>query len=394
MEIRSHGLIDCRGDLSFNSASIGEQESKPMISSKVGLIMVYLALGVAPIFGLPAQLVFAAEQPFYAGKTVNIIAGFAPGGTIDIRARLFARYLSKYIPGSPPIVVQNQVGAGGLVAANYVFSVAKADGLTLLHFPSSTVMNTFLTDSANVKYDIRQVPIIWLGSDSWLTVSNPNTTGLKKPADLLKASMQFRVGGSGVSSLRSLRPKLALELFGVDHTWVNGYKGSSDLLLAFEKGEIHMFEDPQDGYHANILPREKSGTAVVLWQTGIIGTDENFTRSKLLPHVPTLDEVLPKDKKQGPRWQAWKAAVIPQAFQYSIGLHPATPRDRITMLSQAFAKLTQDAEFRSDFEKALGEPPDAIIGEQADRIVKDGVKKLFEDYKSGVEYLRAMAQSK
>jgi hypothetical protein len=56
--------------------------------------------------------------------------------------------------------------------------------------------------------------------------------------------------------------------------------------------------------------------------------------------------------------------------------------------------MTQDAEFRADFEKALGEPPDAIIGEQADRIVKDGVKKLFEDYKSGVEYLRNIAQSK
>jgi hypothetical protein len=104
--------------------------------------------------------------------------------------------------------------------------------------------------------------------------------------------------------------------------------------------------------------------------------------------------VLPKNRKQGARWQAWKAAVIPQAFQYSTGLHPNTPRDRIAILSQGFAKMTLDAEFRSDFEKALGEPPDAIIGEQADRIVKDGVKKLFEDYKAGVDHLRGMAQSK
>src|ERR671918_2906799 len=173
---------------------------------KIGLMVAYTALVVAVISGSSAQTLFAAEQPLYAGKTVNIIAGFAPGGTIDIRARLFARYLSKYIPGNPSIVVQNTVGAGGLVAANYVFSVAKPDGLTLLHFPSSTVMNTFLTDSANVKYDIRQVPIIWLGSDSWLTVANPNTTGLNRAQDILKASMPLRVGGSGVSSLRSLRP--------------------------------------------------------------------------------------------------------------------------------------------------------------------------------------------
>jgi tripartite-type tricarboxylate transporter receptor subunit TctC len=349
---------------------------------------------LAPTFKLSAQFALAAEEPFYAGKTINIIAGFAPGGTIDIRARLFARHLAKYLPGNPSIVVQNMVGAGGLVAANYAFSVAKPDGLTLLHFPSSTVMNTFLTMDAGAKYDIRQVPIIWLGADSWLTVLNPHTTGFRKAEDLPKASMQFRVGGSGVSSLRSLRPKLALELFGVDHAWVNGYKGSSDLLLAFEKGEIHLFEDPQDGYQANIQPREKSGTAAVLWQTGIIGTDESFARSKLLPHVPTLDQVLPKERKTGPRWQAWKAAVIPQAFQYSVGLHPATPRERIRTLSEAFAKMTQDGAFRSEFDKALGEPPDAIMGDQADRIVKDGVKKLVDDYKPGVDYLRELSRGK
>ena len=362
--------------------------------TRLALTMAVAALGLVPIFRSPASFAVAAEQPFYAGKTVNVIAGFAPGGTIDIRARLFGRHLSKYLPGNPAVVVQNMVGAGGLVAANYTFSVAKPDGLTLLHFPSSTVMNTFLTTKANVKYDIRQVPIIWLGSDSWLTVLNPNTTGLRKAEDLLKTSTQLRVGGSGVSSLRSLRPKLALELFGVDHTWVNGYKGSSDLLLAFEKGEIHLFEDPQDGYQANIQPREKSGIATVLWQTGIIGTDESFTRSKLLPHVPTLDQVLPKDKKNGARWQAWKAAVIPQAFQYSVGLHPGTPRDRVRTLSEAFAKMTQDPEFRSEFEKALGEPPDPVMGDQADRIVKDGVKKLIEDYKAGVDYLRELSKGK
>jgi len=368
------------------------QEINPMTVAKLALTTLLTAF--ATVYQLSAPLVFAAEQPFYGGKTVNVIAGFAPGGTIDIRARLFGRHLSKYLPGNPSVVVQNMVGAGGLVAANYTFSVAKPDGLTLLHFPSSTVMNTFLTAKANVKYDIRQVPIIWLGSDSWLTVINPNTTGLKKAEDLLKTATQLRVGGSGVSSLRSLRPKLALELFGVDHTWVIGYKGSSDLLLAFEKGEIHLFEDPQDGYKANIQPREKSGNAAILWQTGIIGTDESFTRSKLLPQVPTLDEVLPKDKKGGARWQAWKAAVIPQAFQYSVGLHPGTPRDRIKALTDAFAKMTEDADFRSEFANALGEPPDAIVGDQADHIVKDGVKKLFEDYKAGVDYLRDMSKNK
>lgn len=332
-----------------------------------------------------------AEPPFYAGKTVTIVAGFSPGGTIDLRARLFARYLVKHIPGNPSIIVQNMTGAGGLVAANYVFSVAKPDGLTLLHFPSSTVMNTFLT-TTNLKYDIRNVPILWLGSDSWLTVINPKVTQVTKAEDIGRAAVQLRVGATGVTSLRSLRPKLAVELFGANHTWVTGYKGSSDLLLAFEQGEVHLFEDPQDGYKSNVQPREKSGTAAVLWQTGILGTDDTFKRSEQLPHIPTLAEVLPKEKQAGPKWEAWKAAVIPQAFQYSIGVTPGVPAERIKILGDALARMTQDPEFRADFEKALGEPPDALIGEQADRVVKVGLRKLIEDYKEGVGYLRQLGK--
>lgn len=362
-----------------------------MKRANLRLAVIYTVFGLALILTRPAQSAAAAEQPFYAGKTIRIIAGFAPGGTIDLRARLFARYLSKWIPGNPAIVVQNMTGAGGLVAANYAFSVANPDGLTLLHFPSSTVMNTFLT-TANIQYDIRQVPILWLGSDSWLTVITPKVTQVRKAEDLLRTPVQLRVGGSGVTSLRSLRPKLALELYGVDHTWVTGYRGSSDLLLALEKSEIHLFEDPQDGYKTNIQPKEKEGSAAVLWQTGIMAPDESFKRSELLPHVPTLAEILPKEKKRGPAWEAWKAAVVPQVFQYSIGVAPGVPRDRVAILSRALEKMTQDPAFREDFERALGEPPDALIGEQADRVVKDGLKKLFEDYQVGVRYLRDLGK--
>ena len=356
----------------------------------LGLTVVYAALELLLPFTHSAKSVLAAEQPFYAGKTIRIIGGFAPGGTIDIRARLFARHLPKWIPGNPAIVVQNMTGAGGLVAANYALSVAKPDGLTLLHSPSGTVMNTVLT-ATTVQYDIRHVPILSLTSDSWLTVINPKATQVRKADDPLRTSLQLRVGGTGVASVRSLRPKLAMELYGVSHTWVTGYGGSSDLLLALEKGEIHLFEDPQAGYKTNVQPREKEGTLVVLWQTGILTPDEAFKRSKILPDVPTLDELLPKEKKKEPLWEAWKAAVVPQAFQDITAVTAGVPADRIAILSRALEKMTQDPAFREDFEKAMGEPPDALFGEQADRIVKDGLKKLFEDYQAGVRYLRSLA---
>ncbi|MDH3443589.1 MAG: hypothetical protein OEN50_06685, partial [Deltaproteobacteria bacterium] len=102
------------------------------------------------IIGLGLHSVFtptkasAAQASMFAGKQMRIITGFPPGGSLDLRARLFARHLPKYIPGKPSIIVQAMPGAGGLIAANHTFSVAKKDGLTMIHFPSSTIMNAFL----------------------------------------------------------------------------------------------------------------------------------------------------------------------------------------------------------------------------------------------------------
>jgi len=355
--------------------------------------VVYALLVLAPLSMNATQWLYAAEQPFYAGKTVRIISGFAAGGTIDLSARLFARYLPKYISGNPTVIVQTMTGAGGQVAANYTYGVAKPDGLTLLQSPTGPIMNAFLAPES-VQYEVRRVAVLWVSADSWVTVVNPKATQVKKAEDLLRTTVPLRAGGSGLSSLRTLRPKLALEAFGVEHTLVTGYQGSSDLLLALEKGEIHLFEDPQDGYKTNIQPREKQGSVAVLWQTGILTSDEVFKRSNLLPQVPTLGEILPKEKKKGPAWVAWKAAVVPQTFQYLMTTTPGVPADRIAILNRALEQMTQDAAFRKEFESTLGEPPDLLIGEQADRVVKDALKRLFEDYREGVSYLQALAKKK
>src|SRR4051794_32884581 len=81
---------------------------------------------------LPAREA-AAQSPadFYAGKTLTIIVGYAPGGGFDQVARVLARHLPDHLPGSPAVVVQNMDGAGSLVAANYLYSAAKPDGLTI-----------------------------------------------------------------------------------------------------------------------------------------------------------------------------------------------------------------------------------------------------------------------
>src|SRR5258708_19836870 len=74
----------------------------------------------------------AAQSPYYQGKTITIITGSQTGDVFDIYARMIAAHMGKHIPGNPNLVVQNMTGAGHIVAANFVYSVAKPDGLTLL----------------------------------------------------------------------------------------------------------------------------------------------------------------------------------------------------------------------------------------------------------------------
>src|SRR5687767_1074971 len=68
----------------------------------------------------------AQSDSFYSGKTVRIIVGFTPGGFYDRWARLLSRYMPKYIPGNPNFVVQNMPGASSVIAANYVYNLAKS----------------------------------------------------------------------------------------------------------------------------------------------------------------------------------------------------------------------------------------------------------------------------
>jgi len=100
----------------------------PQISMRVSFALMNLVL--AAWFLIPTAAVHA-EESFFKGKTIRFIAGSTPGGGTDVLIRLQARYLSKHIPGKPRIIVVNMPGAGGLIAANYLYNRAGSDGLTI-----------------------------------------------------------------------------------------------------------------------------------------------------------------------------------------------------------------------------------------------------------------------
>src|SRR4051812_37218347 len=134
------------------------------------------------IFGA-AQSQAQESTPYYAGKTVTIIVGYAPGGTadadprvisrhvgplvpgpgnaFDAYARLLAQHFGKHIPGSPSVIVQNMPGAGGLRAMSHLATEARKDGLTLVMPSPSNVTEPLLNPSA-ARYDSRRFG--WIGS--------------------------------------------------------------------------------------------------------------------------------------------------------------------------------------------------------------------------------------
>jgi len=122
---------------------------------KVLAAVPFLSLLLGSPHGLQAQ------TNFYQGKTITIIVGTVPGGLYDQWGRLFGRIMGKYIPGNPSMVVQNMPGGGSMIAANYLYGVAKPDGLTIGMFQTHMYLQQ-MVQQPEVKFDV--LKFNWLGS--------------------------------------------------------------------------------------------------------------------------------------------------------------------------------------------------------------------------------------
>ena len=150
---------------------------------------------------------FAAAQAQWPAKPVRIIVGFTPGGLSDQWARMFARSMPKFIPGRPEIIVQNMPGASSVVAANFIYSVAKPDGLTV-GIPNSSLYLTQLIGRAEVKFDVRKFE--WIGTqEKWTQMLYFRADSpFKTIGDVIKAKEAPKCGASGFASSGYILPKI------------------------------------------------------------------------------------------------------------------------------------------------------------------------------------------
>src|SRR5262245_20156964 len=230
------------GSASANTLSASRRPSSKIAPTTRGRTNMSLtrAAVIAAVAGL-APLPCAAQDAvadFYKGKQVTILVGFSPGGSSSLYAQALARHMGRYLPGAPNFIVQHVPGAGGLVAANNVANTAARDG-TAFAITGRTDAIEPLIGNKNAKFDARTFNWIGTANVEYTTCTLWHTAKVKNLDDALRS--EAIVGGSGADATEVVFPKAANKLVGTRLKVVLGYPGSTEILLAMERGEVEGF---------------------------------------------------------------------------------------------------------------------------------------------------------
>ena len=182
--------------------------------------------------------VTAAEPAnFYQGKTVRIVVGLAAGGGYDLYARTLARHLGKHIPGNPAIVVENMTGAGSIIAANYLYKIAKPDGLTIGHYLGGIALQQLLA-KPGIEFDALKFRYIGVPAQDSFIIGVHKSTGITDVNSWIASKQMVKFGGVGPGAGSDDIPKMLAATINLPAQVITGYKGTAETRLAFNNGEV------------------------------------------------------------------------------------------------------------------------------------------------------------
>jgi len=304
-----------------------------------------------------------AQEPFYKGKTIRIIVGFAAGGGFDNYSRIIARHMGKYIPGNPAIIVENMTGAGSLIAANHVYKAAKPDGLTIGNFIGGLFMLQ-LFGNPGVEFDARKFEFIGVPAREGRVCAFTRASGITSIEKWMTSKTPVKIGGVAPGTANDDIPKILKATLGLPIQLITGYKGTSQIRLAAESGEVAGGCWGWDSVRATWRKGIESGDVVVVLQT----------MPEAHPDLAKVPLAINFAKTEEARMLIQVGVHDPAAIVRPYTLPPGTPRDRVQMLRQAFMDILKDGEFRAEIEKAKLEVNPAP-GEEVEKVVA-GLFKL------------------
>jgi tripartite-type tricarboxylate transporter receptor subunit TctC len=298
-----------------------------------------------------------AQEPFYKGKRLTLVINFAPGGPTDIEGRLLAKHIAKHIAGAPQIIVQNKDGAGGLVGTNFVGEVGPRDGSMVGYFTGAAWKYVMEPDKHVV--DFRTFEFIGYQPGSAVYYIRSDTPpGLKTAADLLKAQ-GIVAGGLAVESSKDLLIRTTLDMLGVPHKYITGFRSSVNARLAVQRGEIHLHSESTPGYFSVVEPSlVKTGTVIPLYYDPYYnGTTFSVPGVMAGSSVQPFQEFYRKLKGRdpsGPLWDAYRTNLaVDSAMLRTIAMPPGAPQAAQDALRAALARLNKDKEYAADTMKAM-----------------------------------------
>ena len=316
-----------------------------------GLLLIVLVVSV------PA----GAQEPFFKGKTIRIIVGLAPGGGYDTYSRLLARHLGKFIPGTPTVIVDNMPGAASLIAANHVYKVARPDGLTIGHFLGGLFQQQLL-EKPGLEFDARKFEYVGAPAQDHYVIGLSRATGITSMEQWMASKRVIKIGGVGTGSPTDDIPRVLAATIGLPVQLVSGYKGTSEVRLAFNSGEVQGVCNSWESFRATWRRELEAGEVNIVLQP-IAVAHPDLLRIPLAISFARTDEARRLIEVS-------VHSVPPNARPYV--LPPGTPKDRVDALRKAFMEAMQSAELLAEAQKAkLDIAP--VDGAQLERSVKDSL---------------------
>jgi tripartite-type tricarboxylate transporter receptor subunit TctC len=319
-----------------------------------GIVRALCLIAAIALIAQPARAQSVAQ--FYHGKTIDMIVGFAPGGGNDVAVRAVGRYIGKYIPGNPTVVVRNMPGAGTFLATNAVYNTLPRDG-TVMALGSTTLPLDEKFGNPGVRFKTAELD--WIGRIAarvdvlmmWKT----------SPVQSIEQALTTPsiLAGTTVGSPVVMYPNLLNNVIGTKFKIVRGYDGTRAALLAMEKGEANGNSTGFEALRAIHPDWIKDGTVRIIVQFAL-------KRDPALPDVPAAVEL----GRTPEQTAILKAVLNSTAIGLAMFTTPGVPPDRLAALRRAFDATMADPEFVAELQKQGGDVS-PLPGEQLQQVVRD-----------------------
>ena len=298
---------------------------------------------------------------FYRGKIMRVVVGFPPGGGADVYSRLIARHLGRFIPGNPTLAVSNMPGAGSIIAGNYIFNSGARDGTEIGMLNGAAILEQ-LFESPGVHFDMARFRYLAVPVNETYVMIVARHSGITKFSEIIGPNARQAVVGAIPNSTLEHAPALLRDALHANLKIVSGYKGSADIRLAIDSGEIGGFFNPWSTIKPTALDKFKSGEWSVLAQL----TDHPL-RDLPASGIPTIAELT---KDETIRLLLRYGTSAPNQFGKVYMLSPGVSLERAAALEAAFVKTFNDKNFLADAEKSKLEIT-PIFGASIQSIVAD-----------------------